>query len=153
MTALTDYSVHYHTVLRQRPGDSPAAAWGLSLAMVCTSGHRTVHEDPHWQFSARVQPVRCSVKHNRGLSQRIAPIASRRQGGSVWHQVPLPQAEAEGGAGDSQVSVLGLAPGTPFMARVEEALCYWVCQRLMMQPYRNVKFEVSGANVPVRRGS
>ncbi len=82
------------------------------------------------------------------------PAAGWRRETLPGIECPCRQGEAEGGRGpgDSQVSVLGLAPGTPFMARVEEALCYWVCQRLMMPSYRHLNFEVSGANVPVRRG-
>ncbi len=71
-----------------------------------------------------------------------------------------PASEDENGSGDGSgedaapielpVSLLGLAPGTPFMGRVEEALRFWACQRLTMPKHRGFSIEISGATVPVR---
>lgn len=50
--------------------------------------------------------------------------------------------------GGKLVSKLGLAPGTPFMARLEEALHFWACQRLGSYQHRNLSIEINGARVP-----
>lgn len=55
----------------------------------------------------------------------------------------------KGRDGAKLVSLLGLAPGTPFMGRVEEALQFWACQRLSSYKHRNLSIEISGATVPV----
>lgn len=51
--------------------------------------------------------------------------------------------------GDSAISLLGLTPGTPFMARVAEGLAFYACQRLQQGAYQGVAFEISGSTVPV----
>ena len=53
----------------------------------------------------------------------------------------------EGAAG--AVSLLGLTPGTPFMAAVERGLAFYACQRLQSRAWQDVAFEVSGPTVPV----
>ena len=53
------------------------------------------------------------------------------------------------GEGEAGISLLGLTPGTPFMARVADSLAFYACQRLQQGSYQGVAFEVSGATVPV----
>ena len=53
--------------------------------------------------------------------------------------------------GEAGISLLGLTPGTPFMARVADSLAFYACQRLQQGSYQGVAFEVSGATVPVSR--
>ena len=53
------------------------------------------------------------------------------------------------GEGEAGISLLGLTPGTPFMARVADSLAFYACQRLQQGSYQGVAFEVSGSTVPV----
>ena len=53
------------------------------------------------------------------------------------------------GGGEAGISLLGLTPGTPFMARIADSLAFYACQRLQQGSYQGVAFEVSGSTVPV----
>jgi hypothetical protein len=57
------------------------------------------------------------------------------------------------GEGEAGISLLGLTPGTPFMARVADSLAFYACQRLQQGSYQGVAFEVSGSTVPVGHSS
>ena len=49
------------------------------------------------------------------------------------------------------VSPLALTPGTPFMQELHEAMAYYICQRLVGVKWKNLRMELSGSTVQVRR--
>ncbi|KAL6073152.1 hypothetical protein QOT17_005121 [Balamuthia mandrillaris] len=63
------------------------------------------------------------------------------------------EAEEEGEAVNETIATNGkrfdpinFTPGTPFMQRLKQALCYFACQRLNQLPLQNVAFYVSGSD-------
>ena len=44
---------------------------------------------------------------------------------------------------------MGLTPGTPLMAMIQESLTYYICRRLQTSAWQHLHFELSGATVKV----
>jgi 5'-3' exonuclease len=81
------------------------------------------------------------MKCDDKLITRSGPAHRRRRRVTLRKET---RAERETG-----ISLLGLTPGTPFMARVADSLAFYACQRLQQSNYQGVAFEISGGTVPV----
>ncbi|KAK9807716.1 hypothetical protein WJX72_007062 [[Myrmecia] bisecta] len=55
--------------------------------------------------------------------------------------------EVRDGGQPSQISSLGLTPGTPLMLTIQKSLEVYICSQLQCHRWRNVQFELSGATV------
>ncbi len=59
------------------------------------------------------------------------------------------EAQKEAKSGPRLLSSLGLTPGTPLMAMIQESLTYYICRRLQTSAWQHLHFELSGATVKV----
>jgi hypothetical protein len=59
------------------------------------------------------------------------------------------EAQKEARSGPRLLSSLGLTPGTPLMAMIQESLTYYICRRLQTSAWQHLHFELSGATVKV----
>ncbi|BDA46842.1 probable 5'-3' exoribonuclease 1 at N-terminal half [Coccomyxa sp. Obi] len=57
------------------------------------------------------------------------------------------EAQKEARTGPRPLSSLGLTPGTPLMAMIQESLTYYICRRLQTAKWQHLHFELSGATV------